>query len=100
MDRFFWSWYREYLLSNYWKNEKVAPIKERCNGICEVIGCIIPVLQVHHLTYFRVGEEPLKDLLGLCKEHHDIVHGSYEYKMKASAGGRIIELDSFLKGKS
>jgi hypothetical protein len=30
--------------------------------------------EVHHLTYARLGDEPLSDLLGLCKSCHRAIH--------------------------
>lgn len=64
--------YYEYLCSDQWK-EKRKSIIERCNNICE--NCKSkPVEDVHHLTYERLGNELLEDLLGLCKECHENKH--------------------------
>jgi 5-methylcytosine-specific restriction endonuclease McrA len=68
-------WYDEYLASDRWRQRRHL-VFERSKGMCE--GCrIIPATQVHHLTYERVGDEMLFDLVAICDEcHHKIQRSS------------------------
>lgn len=73
--------YTVYLASPVWAGKRRA-VLERCGGRCEDcqahrdIGRIVsPAVEVHHLTYDRVGNEELSDLIGLCERHHEIRHG-------------------------
>lgn len=73
-----WSSYKEYLLSNEWKQKRYLIIL-RCQNICE--GCREnKVDNVHHLTYDNVYNEFLFELVGLCKDCHERFHKKGEYK--------------------
>ena len=61
--------YREYLRSDWWKKKK----KNTGNKICFVCSTKNN-LQLHHLTYVRIGREKDKDLKWLCREHHEGFH--------------------------
>lgn len=64
-----WRWYNTYLESSVWK-EKRRAVLLRAQGVCE--GCRNAMAtEVHHLTYERVGREPLFDLVAVCKPCHD-----------------------------
>ena len=64
--------YKEYLQSDQWKYIK-AKVISRDKGICQ--GCFIKApLEVHHLTYKRIGEELGVDLISLCSVCHNIIH--------------------------
>ena len=64
--------YAEYIRSAAWREKRLAVIL-RCRGICERCG-LWPVVNVHHLTYERLGDEPLSDLLGVCVRCHEELH--------------------------
>jgi len=64
--------YREYLQSTEWKNLRKLVFK-RCNNVCEGCGTA-PTRQVHHLTYARIGNEFLFDLVGVCAPCHRRIH--------------------------
>lgn len=73
--------YREYLQSDHWQNireRKLAAVWHRCEK------CNLPdhkgQLEVHHLTYARVGCEELSDLQVLCSVCHDKAHGVEQVK--------------------
>jgi 5-methylcytosine-specific restriction endonuclease McrA len=69
-----WAAYNEYLRTPQWQAKR-AKVMERSGGICE--GCLErPAVQVHHLTYIRVGREMLFDLVAICIECHEEVHGN------------------------
>lgn len=77
--------YEQYLRSPQWKAKRAAVLK-RAGGKCEECtreykirgkgsGYMVwPAQEVHHLTYERVGNENLDDLIGLCERHHHAEH--------------------------
>lgn len=64
--------YGEYLLSPHWKKMRQKRI-EKDKGVCALCGAASN-LQVHHLTYERLGAEGDADLLTLCASCHQRVH--------------------------
>ena len=70
--RTFKQWYNVYLQSDVWKRKRQR-VLERANYLCE--SCMEePATLVHHLTYDRVGKEPLFDLVALCDNCHKQIH--------------------------
>lgn len=67
------TWYAQYLETSEWKHRRQLVLK-RASGICEGCGEAMAAV-VHHLTYDRVGHEMLYDLVALCRNCHDRVHG-------------------------
>ena len=65
-------WYNEYLKSPQWL-EKRALVLKNANGICQGCGKR-RAAHAHHLTYERVGNEMLFDLVAVCKPCHRIIH--------------------------
>ncbi len=75
---------REY--DNYMKSDAWAAKREerlRIDGNkCALCGRpnglqkdgITPILQVHHIRYSSLGQEPMEDLLSLCPRDHRLVH--------------------------
>lgn len=64
--------YQKYLQSAEWKELRRQVIL-RAKGTCE--RCKEwPVVNVHHLTYERLGKELLEDLLGVCTKCHREFH--------------------------
>lgn len=66
-------YYDAYIRSERWA-EKRAMILKRCGHKCEGCG-MNPATQVHHLTYEHLGDELLFELVGLCRDCHERVHG-------------------------
>lgn len=67
------SLYDNYLGSPQWKSLRRA-ILARAGNVCE--RCHIrPATQGHHLTYERLGNETLSDLLAVCRDCHEELHG-------------------------
>lgn len=66
--------YEEYLLSCTWHSIRDEAIA-RDFGRCRI--CDSPFnLHVHHRKYPKIyGQEPLSDLITLCKNCHDLFHG-------------------------
>ena len=65
--------YREYLKSDAWQRKRYVVLK-RDNWTCQYCGA--KATQVHHLKYakYKIGKEPIKWLVSLCKPCHDKQH--------------------------
>lgn len=71
-DNAWWQWYREYLKSDSWRSKRERVLQRdsyRCRA-CEKRRAT----QAHHLTYERVGHEPLFDLVAICDVCHEAIH--------------------------
>ena len=62
--------YEAHIKSAQWRGTKEALFKLRGKK-CEVCGESGPRLELHHLTYERIGKELAKDLLIVCPECHE-----------------------------
>ncbi len=73
--------YAQYLQSEHWeriREEKVEAADrmcERCGEGAKRRGDRWIGLNVHHLTYERLGCEELSDLIVLCIHCHEVEHG-------------------------
>lgn len=65
--------YRNYISSDAWKQKRLERL-EHDGRECSECGNT-KHLQVHHLTYERLGNELLRDLLTLCDTCHSRLHG-------------------------
>jgi hypothetical protein len=67
--------YIKYLQSQRWKDLRALAL-HRAGGRCQSPGCGCDVaLHVHHLKYtFMFQNEPVTDLMVLCKPCHYVVH--------------------------
>ena len=65
--------YNAYLQSEHWQQKRTRILQKRGKR-CEVCG-IQHRLQVHHLTYARLGNELDSDLKVLCWACHEREHG-------------------------
>ena len=66
--------YSKYLQSEHWADLKRRYRASKLPQVCRVCGC--PRVQMHHVTYKRLGAEWLNDLVPLCGDHHWAVHVS------------------------
>lgn len=64
--------YKLYLQTDLWKTTRRARIKLD-NYRCAQCGSPIN-LNVHHITYDRLGCEDMEDLVTLCKKCHEHLH--------------------------
>lgn len=67
-----WNDYNHYLKSPAWERRRNL-VFERANGICEGCGRNAAT-QAHHLTYDRLGNEMLFDLVAVCESCHLSIH--------------------------
>lgn len=66
--------YREYLRSDHWLRFRASVLKKR-GLICEQCNTQQVSVDLHHLTYVRLGEERESDVEVLCRDCHKIRHG-------------------------
>ena len=64
--------HQEYINSPKWKAKRQM-VLERDNFRCRKCGTG-KNLDVHHITYEHIGNEPIDDLVTLCRECHESVH--------------------------
>jgi len=64
--------YEAYLASDQWKQFRESVIL-RSGNRCEICETG-QVEEIHHLTYTRIGNENLEDLLGVCQPCHRAIH--------------------------
>jgi 5-methylcytosine-specific restriction endonuclease McrA len=67
--------YEQYLRSAQWKARRAQAL-DRAGDCCQKCGVSkwSRQLEVHHLTYARLGEELPQDLIVLCSECHSSTH--------------------------
>ena len=73
--------YRNYLNSAKWRGKALARLRKdnfTCRG-CGTRGGLSNFLEIHHLSYDRVGDEDVDwDLVTCCKYCHTIIHNILE----------------------
>jgi 5-methylcytosine-specific restriction endonuclease McrA len=65
--------YTCYLASPKWQHTRASAIVA-AGGACADCGTQRRLLDVHHLTYRRLGHEHLSDLTAVCRPCHDARH--------------------------
>jgi len=70
--------YKVYLRTNSWRKRRDEAIN-RAGGRCEKCNSTRR-LDVHHLTYERIGKEDPGDLQVLCRSCHKWTHGDHNGK--------------------
>lgn len=71
-DRDWHERYEAYRRTASWQRRRQC-VFTRARGTCEVCG-VQNAVEVHHLTYERVGQEMLSDLVAVCRACHDKLH--------------------------
>lgn len=66
--------YREYIQSAEWFSKRNAAIL-RADGKCQISGCDRDAEQVHHRHYLNLGNERDEDLMAVCRDCHEKIHG-------------------------
>ena len=67
----------EYMKSDKWSAKRELVLKRDCYKCCSCNNT--SNLEVHHLTYKRLGNERLKDLAVVCRTCHQKIHDMYGY---------------------
>jgi hypothetical protein len=81
--------YKEYLRSAAWKAKKTILFRffgHRCER-CRAKG---PEIQVHHVSYKRLFNETVEDLLIVCGPCHLIIHGSTNGKVFTHRPSKVL----------
>lgn len=65
--------YKAYLLSPEWKAKRKQALQHYGKKCCRCHRT--KNLQIHHKTYINIFNEPVEDLMVLCKRHHEEIHG-------------------------
>lgn len=67
--------YRDYLQTAKWARKRSAVLKRDC-FVCQaaIEGCTHNATDVHHKTYANVFDEPLFDLIAVCRNCHERLH--------------------------
>jgi hypothetical protein len=68
----------EYLKSAEWQTLRKSTLK-RDNYACQSCGATGVPLEVHHLTYQRLGKERPSDVISLCRVCHERQHQHYGF---------------------
>jgi hypothetical protein len=77
--------YEAYLLTDAWRKKRNA-VFERDKYICQ--ACLVNrAVSAHHLTYDNLFNEPLFDLVSICKPCHDAIHEARKAKELARING-------------
>lgn len=71
---------RAYLASPQW-NTRRKLVLTRDHYTCRQCGINTVPLEVHHLHYRNLGNEPLTDLVALCRDCHQSIHDIYGYDL-------------------
>ena len=82
--------YQIYLNSESWKSKR-DKLFASVGEICADCGKK-KKLQAHHLTYDNFGNEPLSDLLALCKTCHMERHGIFKFTPDIKTAQLSVEL--------
>ncbi len=88
--------YIEYLKSDAWKLKRLSKIQsvgykcQRCNATDKL-------LQVHHLTYDRLGHERMDDLKVVCLDCHEVE--DVERKIQANQRHYSKAMDTYASKK-
>lgn len=89
--------YEDYLVSDEWRHKRDIA-RRRSLGRCEFCGAAMD--HVHHIRYpKRLGDEPLSDLIAVCKSCHDKSHGVREMNLEPVPDPRVVEVRPPTGGK-
>ena len=72
-----------YMASSQWRDIRLTVIK-RDRYECQMCGIDGVPLEVHHITYERLGHEHYDDLVSLCRTCHQSVHDRYGYDYRST----------------
>ncbi len=62
--------YELYMRSEAWQRKR-KQVLARSGERCERCGHVAPWLDVHHLRYANLSDEPIEDLQALCRPCHE-----------------------------
>jgi 5-methylcytosine-specific restriction endonuclease McrA len=92
--------YEQYLATPHWQELRKLKLERQkselgynCCEECDARSAASrkTALSVHHVTYERLGEEPLEDLKIICRPCHDKEHGRDQETQRRYFGPRRFE---------
>lgn len=92
MDKTF---YNKYLKSPQWKAKRELWFATY-GKYCRACGTTFGPIQLHHMTYERLGRESMRDLVALCTKCHREVETLYR---RAGRSDRMMITLAFIKAR-
>lgn len=92
MDKTFYNWY---LKSPKWAAKREAYFNA-FGKFCRACGKTVGPIQLHHMTYERLGRERMSDLVALCRDCHRDVESLYR---RSGRGERMGITLAFIRNK-
>ena len=83
--------YAEYINSPEWRKKREERLKYD-NYHCRACGSTED-LECHHVTYDHFGDEPIEDLITLCKECHSAITNSIRERRYRKNEIKIINIE-------
>ena len=80
--------YEAHLASEAWRRT-CNKVRDRAHGICEGCGERRDAVDVHHLTYENMGNEFMFELVLICRDCHDRLHGRRRALREAEAAPTV-----------
>lgn len=83
-DEAWWAAYSAYLLTPEWRRRRAKALERDgylCQGCLEAVAC-----EVHHITYERLFNELICDLVSLCHDCHQQCHPHKDLKGRELSG--------------
>lgn len=78
--------YREYMLSPQWAVKRKAVVA-RAGHTCQRCGRRNCRIEVHHLTYVRLGQERPEDLIAVCMDCHRLLDKQHQ----TGSGRKVVD---------
>ena len=79
--------YESYMRSEAWRTKR-DQVLERDGHTCRTCGAT-EELEVHHASYHHLGDEPLEDLITLCRVCHEAITCSIRERRYAGRENRV-----------
>lgn len=67
--------YKKYIASDHWRELKEWHAHVWGDRGC--LGCGLSEFQLHHITYNRIGQEKIEDVLPFCEKCHSLLHRAH-----------------------
>lgn len=78
--------YKNYTYNSHWQQLRDELYK--ISNWCAACGTTLDV-DIHHMTYERIGSENINDLVLLCRPHHFATHAFYNSLVKDFKAGAL-----------
>src|SRR6478609_1164226 len=72
--------YSDYVQSKAWTRRRKWWFREHRRRTGDEPVCVVcaPHVDLHHLDYAHLGQEAYRDLIALCRVHHDRIHAAWD----------------------